>query len=59
MVTRQGVTLELQTGMFPNGSTGIREVDAWLAGINPYGLKQAPRISSPDYRPSRIPTTGW
>jgi len=59
MVTRQGVTLELQTGMFPNGATGIREVDAWLAGINPYGLKQPPRISSPDYRPSRITTMGW
>lgn len=47
-VTRQGVTMEIQTGMFPGGFTGIREVDAVIRIYNPHGLKRAPRVLSPD-----------
>lgn len=46
-VTRQGVTLELVTGTFPGGMTGIREVDAWVALWNPNHLTQQPQVWSP------------
>lgn len=39
-VTRQGVSYDIASGSFPNGMTGIREVDAYIALWNPKGLRQ-------------------
>ena len=47
-ITRQGMTMNLSTGMFPDGSTGIREVDAYLLQWNPYGMRTRPGVYSPD-----------
>jgi hypothetical protein len=46
-VNRQGVSMELVTGSFPNGQTGIREVDAFIALWNPQGLVSGARVWSP------------
>jgi len=58
-ITRQGVTMEVQTGMFPGGFTGIREVDAVIRIYNPYGLKKPPRVLSPDSPSERRRYTTW
>ena len=47
-ITRQGVTMEINSGLFPDGYTGIREVDAVIMALNPHGLKQPSRVASPD-----------
>lgn len=47
-VSRQGLTIELVRGMFPDGVTGMPEIDAYLMLFNPFGLKVAPRVYSPD-----------
>jgi hypothetical protein len=47
-VARGGVTYEIQTGLFPNGATGIAEVDAVIRIYNPHTLKSPPRVLSPD-----------
>lgn len=47
-VNRQGLTIELVRGMFPDGVTGMPEIDAYLMLFNPFGLKVAPRVYSPD-----------
>jgi hypothetical protein len=47
-VTRSGITYTLPTGAFPDGKTGIRVVDAYIAQWNPHGLKTAPTVWSPD-----------
>lgn len=49
-VARNGVTYEIQTGLFAEGYTGIREVDAVIRIYNPNGLKQAPRVITPESR---------
>ena len=49
-VTRQGVTMEVSQGAFPNGVTGIREVDAYIALWNPSALTSGARVWSPDIR---------
>lgn len=48
-LTRQGVTMEISTGLFPGGVTGINEVDLYIARFNPNGLKVRPGVWSPDY----------
>jgi len=53
-VARQGLTFTIPTGSFPDGLTGIREVDAWLALWNPDGIRQAPKVWSPDIRTPRV-----
>jgi hypothetical protein len=54
-VVRQGVSIEIATGSFPNGMTGIREVDAWIALWRPEGSPRwHPRVWSPDLRSPRI-----
>ena len=55
-IARQGVTMEFSTGMFPDGMTGIREVDAYLTSINPYGHRTPPRVWSPDTQKHRFTT---
>jgi hypothetical protein len=47
-IARQGVTMEVSSGMFPDGMTGIREVDAFLSSINPNALRIPPKVWSPD-----------
>lgn len=47
-ISRQGLTMEVARGMFPEGVTGIPEVDAYLMLWNPFGLKVAPKVYSPD-----------
>lgn len=47
-VNRQGLTFEITRGMFPDGVTGLPEIDAFLMLWNPFGLKVAPRVYSPD-----------
>ena len=53
-LTRQGVSMEIESGAFPGGMTGIREVDAFIAMWNPDGLRQNPRVWSPDIRTPRV-----
>lgn len=48
-VTRQGVTMEMAAEAFPNGLTGIREVDAFIRRYNPHGLTRPSAVWSPDF----------
>lgn len=44
-ITRQGVSMELDpTAIVALGYTGLREVDRWLATVNPRHLMQAPSV---------------
>lgn len=47
-IVRQGVSMTVSAGMFPDNMTGIREVDAYLVSINPAGLRQPSMVWSPD-----------
>lgn len=47
-IARQGVSFAVSTTMFPNGLTGIREVDAYLTSVNPHALKSPSTVWSPD-----------
>jgi hypothetical protein len=47
-VARQGVAFTFAGGMFPDGMTGIREVDTYLTAINPNALAMPPMVWSPD-----------
>lgn len=47
-VSRQGITIEVATGMFPEGVTGMPEIDVYLMLFNPHGLRVMPRVYSPD-----------
>lgn len=47
-VVRQGVTLQVVSGSFPGGMTGIREVDAFITMWNPKGRLAPSRVWSPD-----------
>lgn len=57
-VSRQGISMELEAGLFPGGKTNIPIVDALLEVYNPYGLRQAPVVASPDTRRPRMTTVG-
>lgn len=46
-IVRQGVTFSLPTGSFPNGETGIRSVDAWIALWNPKHRVTGPQVYIP------------
>lgn len=47
-IVRQGVTIEVPSGAFPGGMTGLREVDNFIAQWNPNGLTQRPRVLNVD-----------
>jgi hypothetical protein len=49
-VQRQGLTFEIARGMFPDGLTGITEVDTFIVRWNPHGLKTKPMVYSPDIK---------
>lgn len=53
-ITRQGVSYEIQADFFEDGRTGIPEVDALIARLNPFHLKMRPVIASPDTRRTRV-----
>lgn len=53
-IARQGITMTISTGAFPDGLTGIREVDAYIGLWNPNGLRQSSRVWSPDMRTPRV-----
>lgn len=53
-VARQGVTYDVQPGMFPDGFTGIQSVDTFISLWNPKGIRP-PVVWSPDV-PQRV---GW
>jgi hypothetical protein len=55
-IARQGISMDISTGMFADGMTGIREVDAYLTSINPNALRQPPRVWSPDLPDHRFTT---
>jgi hypothetical protein len=47
-VARQGVVYDIEPGLFPDGFTGIQEVDAFIAMWNPQARTSGSRIYSPD-----------
>lgn len=47
-VVRQGITMEVASGAFPDGQTGLREVDSFIALWNPRGLERQASVWSPD-----------
>lgn len=55
-VVRQGITMEIASGAFPGGLTGLREVDTFLALWNPGQLTRPTGVWSPDVRRPRITT---
>lgn len=55
-ITRAGVSMEIASGSFPGGMTGIPEVDAVIRVYNPFGIKARPRVMSPDRTRGRINT---
>ena len=55
-VTRAGVSMEIPSGLFPGGATGIHEVDAVIRMYNPFALKAPARVMSPDSRRGRFQT---
>lgn len=52
-IVRQGVSMQIITGAFPGGLTGIREVDAYVALWNPGKLVAAPTVWTPDMARAR------
>lgn len=56
-ITRQGITMTIPTGAFPDGLTGIREVDVFIAFWNPFATKVEAEIFSPQR--SRTRQTTW
>ena len=47
-ISRQGISMDVATGLFPEGVTGITEVDTYVATWNPNGLRVRPKVYSPD-----------
>lgn len=52
-ITRQGLTYEITPGAFPDGFTGIREVDAYIALWNPKGIRQQMTVWDPGMKTVR------
>ncbi|HEY6415792.1 MAG TPA: hypothetical protein VIX41_06130, partial [Acidimicrobiales bacterium] len=47
-IARQGVSMTMGTGLFPDNVTGIREVDAFVFSVNPNALRIPSTVWSPD-----------
>ena len=56
-VARQGVTMTIPATGFPEGRTGIIEVDSWLRIVNPNAVLAPSQVWSPDIGAPR--TTTW
>lgn len=54
-INRQGISMVLTTDLFPNGLTGIREVDAYVQAYNPHGLRVQPSVHVPGRTPRVLP----
>lgn len=52
-INRAGISIEIESGIFPGGRTGMQEIDSYLIMWNPYALKTAPTVHSPDRRRNR------
>ena len=46
-IVRQGVSMDIVSGAFPNGLTGIREIDVFVALWNPRGVLQPTTVWYP------------
>lgn len=57
-ISRNGITMDIPAGLYPNGATGLREVDPIIRIYNPNGLKMPPRVASPDSPRARVQTWG-
>lgn len=54
-IARQGVAFELNTGAFPDGVTGIREIDAWIGLWHPPGSpSRSTQVWYPGIRTPRV-----
>jgi hypothetical protein len=53
-ISRQGVSMQIVSGAFPSGMTGIREVDAYIALWNPNGLTQQAGVWYPGKKQPRV-----
>lgn len=56
-VVRNGVSFQVVSGMFPDGRTGIRSVDAYIAIWNPRGLQREASVWTPDLQRFRHRTS--
>lgn len=52
-IVRNGVSMTIAPGLFPDGMTGIRSVDLFIEAVNPLRVKVLSGISSPDVRRGR------
>lgn len=52
-VVRNGVSLSITPGLFPEGQTGLAVVDTYVRRWNPHGLQSPPTVWSPDIRRPR------
>lgn len=57
-IQRQGISMELTPGVFPDGLTGIPEVDTFVKLWNPHGLTGRIGVYSPDLPRHRQITWG-
>ena len=57
-IVRAGVAFTITPGLFPEGYTGIREVDAFISLWNPNGMKQAPSVWWPNRNRPHLNTAG-
>lgn len=55
-IARGGESYEFEPLDFPEGKTGLHEVDAVIRIYNPYGLRARPTVVSPDVSSARVPT---
>jgi hypothetical protein len=55
-ISRAGISMDVQSGLFPGGATGITEVDAIIRIYNPNLLKSPARVLSPDSPRARVST---
>lgn len=58
-ISRQGIEIEVNQGMFTNNLTGIPEVDAIIRIYNPYSRKSQPSVHSFDQRRPRVKTGSY
>lgn len=50
MIVRRGVTMEFKEGLFPDGKTGLRDVDLFVESVNPNRLRFLPTVVTPETR---------
>lgn len=53
-IVRQGVAMQITPGAFPDGLTGLREVDTYIGLWNPDGRTRQSTVWSPDIRRPRV-----